>query len=108
LINSVILLALLGVVAWFWFDTIQCQEIAKNICKHTCRQLQLQLLDDTIALKRVRLKRNQNGRLALQRTYQFEFSDGGNNRQQGMVIMRGIALEILDIPGYISRTISLV
>jgi hypothetical protein len=106
MITSIFLLILLGMIAWFWFDTLQCQERAKIICKHKCRELNLQLLDDTIALRRVRLKRNSRGRLNLQRMYQFDFFEGGNTRQQGTIIMLGIFLEILEIPGYIQRTIS--
>jgi hypothetical protein len=97
---------LLGAVAWFWFDTLQCRERAKIICKQKCKELNLLLLDDTIALMRIRLKRNSRGRLTLQRMYQFEFSEGDNMRQHGMVMMRGIFLEMLEIPGYIQRTIS--
>jgi hypothetical protein len=106
MINSVILLILLGITAWFWFDAQRSQEIAKAICKQVCGQLHLQLLDDTIALVRVRLKHNSRGRFNVQRTYQFEFSEQGNNRQQGTVIMRGIALELLEMPGYTNRIIS--
>lgn len=108
MINSLIILILLSIATWFWFDTLQCQEIAKAICKQQCKQLELQLLDDTIALVRVRLKRNNYGRLKVQRTYLFEFFDGGNKRQQGTIIMRGTTLEILEMPGKMERIISLV
>ncbi len=104
--SAMILLALLGFVAWFWFDTLRTQEMAKGICKRMCKQLQLQLLDDTIALVRLRLRRDRRGRLRLQRSYEFEFYDGSNIRLQGMVVMRGIALEMLELPGYMDRTIS--
>ena len=104
---SIISLIILGFVAWFWFDSLRSREMAKTICKQTCQQLNLQLLDDTIALARLRLRRNSNGRLKVQRAYQFEFSEnGGNNRQRGMVILRGITLEILEMPGYLGRTMS--
>lgn len=104
--NSLIVLTLLGIVVWFWFDMRRSQEIAKIICKRVCNQLQLQLLDDTVALVQVRLKRNSRGRLQVQKSYEFEFSDSGNNRQQGFVIMLGITLEMLELPGYMDRTIS--
>ncbi len=103
--SSAILLFLLGFVAWFWFDTQRSQEIAKAICQQVCEKLQLQFLDDTVVLMRLRLRRNSSGSLSLQRTYQFEFYDGGNQRQRGTVIMRGIALELLEMPGYLERTI---
>jgi len=105
--NSLFLLIGLGIIAWFWFDTLQSREIAKTICKQTCGQQKLQLLDDTIVLKNMRLKRNHQGRLKVQRAYQFEFSENGSNtRQRGMVIMCGTVLEILELPGYLNRTIS--
>ena len=105
MIEPIILLAVLGFGAWFWFDTLQCREIAKALAQQMCLQNNLQLLDDTLALVQIRLKRNSRGRLNMQRTYQFEFSDSGNNRQKGFLIMRGISLEILEMPGYVQRTI---
>jgi hypothetical protein len=104
--SSIWLLILLGLVAWFWFDTLRSQEIAKAICKQVCAQLHLQLLDDTITLVQVRLKRNCRGRLHFQRVYQFEFSDSGQVRYQGVAVMRGSVLEMLELPGYLERTIS--
>ena len=86
---------------WFWLDTLKSRERAKLICKQTCRELKLQLLDDTIALVRMGLKRNNNGKLIIQRLYQFEFDDGNNKRQTGRVLMRGISLEMLEMPGFI-------
>jgi len=106
MLSSIFLLFGLSVIAWFWLDTLRCREVAKSVCKRACSELKLQLLDDTIALGKLRLKRNQHGRLNVQRTYQFEFSDGGDSRLQGVVIMCGTVLEILEIPGYMHRTIS--
>ena len=99
------LLIVLGTIAWFWFDTLQCREIAKALAQQMCHQSHLQLLDDTLALVQIRLKRNCHGKLNIQRTYQFEFSEQGNNRQQGTLIMRGIVLELLEMPGYANRII---
>lgn len=104
--SSIIFLAMLVTLAWFWFDSLRSREIAKGICQRACSQLQLQLLDDTIALVRVRLKRNRYGRLRVQRVYLFEFSQGGESRLQGTIVMRGYALEMLELPGYMERTIS--
>ncbi len=103
--NSLSLLILLGLITWLWFDTQRSQEAAKMICKQMCNQFNLQLLDDTIALVQIRLQRNSRGWLQLKRIYEFEFSDSGNSRQRGMIIMRGSALEILELPGYMDRVI---
>jgi hypothetical protein len=75
------------------------------VAQRLCKQHQLQLLDDTITITKLRAKRNKNGRLSWQRTYQFEFSDSGNNRQKGTIIILGIAVEILEMPD-INRIIS--
>jgi len=104
--SSIIFLAILVVLAWFWLDSLRSREIAKRICQQMCNQLQLQLLDDTIALVQIRLKRNRYGQLRIQRTYMFEFTTEGESRLQGTIIMRGHALEMLELPGYMNRTIS--
>lgn len=104
--NSLSLLILLGLITWLWFDTQRSQEAAKTICKQICNQFNLQLLDDTIALVQIRWQRNSRGWLQLKRIYEFEFSASGNNRQRGIIIMRGGALEILELPGYLDRVIS--
>ncbi len=105
--TSIILLFILGITAWFWFDTQRSQEMALRVCKRACRQVNLLLLDDTIAVVRIRVKRNIRGRLNVQRTYQFEFSDGTNQRHKGSIILCGIFVEMLEIPGYLDKIINL-
>lgn len=104
--DIIFLLSLLGFIAWFWFDALRCRELTKTVCRKICVQLQLQLLDDTIALQRMRLKRDHRGKLSIQRLYQFEFYDGNNGRHQGTVLMRGVSLELIELPGYLNRIIS--
>jgi hypothetical protein len=104
--TPIILFMTFGLVTWFGFDTLHTQEVAKAIGKEICSQYQLQLLDDTVVLVHVRVKRDSRGRWGWQRTFLFEFSDSGNNRKQGTMLMRGVALEMLELPGYVARTIS--
>lgn len=100
------LLFLLLVGGGFWFDTQRTYLIAKMLCMRVCQELQLQLLDDTVTLIRIRLKRNAKGRLSFQRTYSFEVTEhGGNTRHLGILILRGDTLEIVELPGYLNRTI---
>ena len=104
--SPLVFFVILGLIAWFWFDTFRVQEAAKVVGKEVCSQCHLQLLDETVTLIEMRIKRDSRGRWGLQRTYCFEFSDSGNNRKQGVILMRGVALEMLELPGYINRTIS--
>jgi len=91
----------------FWLDTQWTYAIAITLCRRVCAELGLQLLDDTVALIRIRLKRNAQGRLTFQRAYTFEVTErGGNSRHNGMLLMRGKVLEMVELPGYLKRTIS--
>lgn len=102
--STVILLLVL--LAWFWFDSFRAQEAVKTMSKQICSQFDLQLLDDTVTLMRMRLKRDTRGKWNWQRTYFFEFSDSGNNRKQGVIVIRGLAMEMLELPGHLDRLIS--
>ncbi len=107
--NTLLLLFLIsGCLGFWWFNTQRSREVAKAICQRACRQFQLQFLDDTITLVSIRPKRNHDGIWVIQSVYHFEFYDGGHQRLQGALILHGLNLEMLEIPGYLNRTISLV
>lgn len=98
---------LILIVIGFWFDTQQTYTVALMLCKRICAELRLQLLDDTVALTRIRFKRNARGRFTFQRTYTFEVTErGGNSRHTGTLLIRGKVLEMVELPGYLKRTIS--
>jgi len=60
----------------------------------------VQLLDDTVAFAQLRLARDAEGRLRVRRTYGFEFSDTGNNRRRGAIVMLGGMLTDLQLEPY--------
>lgn len=82
-----ILLILAG--ALLWADSLQARERAVRAGRSACERYQLQFLDDTVAFARMRLARNDEGDLRISRTYTFEFSDTGNNRRHGAIVMLG-------------------
>lgn len=104
--SPVFSLFILAVSVWFWFDSLRTREVAMVVCKRVCTQFHLQFLDDSVVLIRLRLKRNQHGHLSIQRTYLFDFYDKKESRQQGTLLIRGITVEMLELPGYMNRTIS--
>ena len=65
-----------------------------------CERYQLQFLDDTVSFTRMRLARNPDGALRIARTYTFEFSDTGNNRRQGAIVMLGGEVHDLHLEPY--------
>mgnify|MGYP001324489547 CR=1 FL=1 len=85
---------LLLLIGWYWLDSLRARELALGICRAACEQRALQLLDQTVALRRLRLRWTTEG-LRLRRTYRFEFSDAGAERYSGYLTLVGLDLEEL-------------
>ena len=77
----------LGVL--LWIDSLRARERAVRAGRAACRRYELQFLDDTVSFTRIRLGRDDGGQLKIRRTYTFEFSDTGNNRRHGAIVMLG-------------------
>ena len=82
-------LILLVAGAAFWLDSIRTRERAVQAGRSACERYQLQFLDDTVSFARIRLARNDDGEVRIARTYTFEFTETGNNRRQGSIMMLG-------------------
>lgn len=82
-------LLLIVAVVTLWIDSLRSRERAVEAGRRACARYGLQLLDDTVAIARLAFARDEQGQLGLQRTYLFEFSDDGNNRRRGLVVMQG-------------------
>lgn len=80
---------LLGAVIWYLLDTIAAKERAVRIAGEACRHQQLQLLDETVVLERLRTRRDTDGRLRWLRYYRFEVSLDGDQRRHGSVVLLG-------------------
>ena len=86
-------LLLIGLVAWFWFDSLRAREIANGLCDEVCRRQNAQFLNGTVGLSRLGLRRDADGRLRIRRVYGFEYSHTGAERRHGTVILLGTRLE---------------
>ena len=93
-------LAVLGAGGWFWFQSIRILEIAREAGRQTCSRMNVQFLDDTVAGTRLRLARNAYGRRVLRRTYRFEFTETGDSRREGEVVMLGDRVERVAMEPY--------
>jgi hypothetical protein len=96
------LAAILAIVAGIllWTDSLRARERAVRAGRSACERYQLQFLDDTVSFARMRLARNEDGELRIARTYTFEFSDTGNNRRQGAIVMLGGEVRDLHLEPY--------
>lgn len=93
--TSLVFLLCLGLLLWFWQDSLRAREGAKEAGLQACRRCQVQLLDDTVALEKIWLRRDYSGQLCIERLYVFEFSDTGTVRRFGSVLMLGRRVMVL-------------
>ncbi|MFZ4498653.1 MAG: DUF3301 domain-containing protein [Burkholderiales bacterium] len=96
-------LAVLALVAGFlfWLDTLRARDLALAVARQQTARLGLQLLDDTVALQRVRIERTASGWLALARRFRFEFTETGDSRREGFVLLAPDRPPHVDIEAYI-------
>ena len=81
----------------FWVDSLRARERALAAGRSACERYGVQLLDETVAAAGLRLARDGDGRIRIRRVFAFEFSDTGNNRRQGAIVMLGGELQDLQL-----------
>jgi hypothetical protein len=86
---ELILTAVLVLIGWFWWDGLNKRELAVRAARLVSQKAGVQLLDETVALKRIGIGRDENQRVRIQRQFGFEYSDTGNNRLPGYVYLLG-------------------
>jgi hypothetical protein len=89
--------ALLAAAGWFLWDSLQAREAANAAIRPACVAEGLLFLDDTVALDRLRLGRDDEGRLRIARVYRFDYSDTGSNRCRGSVTLLGARVVNVDL-----------
>ena len=91
---------LIAGAALLWADSLKARERAVSAGRSACERYQLQFLDDTVSFARMRLARDEEGQLRISRTYTFEFSDTGNNRRHGAIVMLGGDMQDMHLEPY--------
>jgi hypothetical protein len=90
-------LLILGLLGWFWYDSLSARDAAVRAARAACVAEGLLLLDDTVAIAGIRPARNDDGELRLCRSYAFEFSDTGDNRRRGSIVLLGREVSIINV-----------
>ena len=98
--GEAIAILLIAGAALLWADSLRARERAVRAVRDACARYGLQFLDDTVSFTRLRLGRDSDGRVKIARTYTFEFSDTGNNRRDGAIVMLGGELQDLHLEPY--------
>ena len=97
---EIAVLVLIGFALFLWIDSLRARERAVQAGRSACRRYDLQFLDDTVSFTRLRLARDEEGQVRIARTYTFEFSDTGNNRRHGAIVMLGARVLDLQLEPY--------
>jgi hypothetical protein len=90
-------LAIFGAIAWAWLDSLKAREAAVAAARDACTAEGLLLLDDTVSITMVKPARDEDGHVKLKRAYDFEFSDTGNNRRKGSVVLLGRRVVLFNV-----------
>ncbi|MDH5368594.1 MAG: DUF3301 domain-containing protein [Gammaproteobacteria bacterium] len=97
---DIFILIILIALIYYWFDSIRAKEIATSHSRDACKKVLLEFLDETVVIKKVRLRRSSLGRLMFYREYQFEFTSTGEYRYKGMVKLLGKSLIGIEMEPY--------
>lgn len=89
-------LALAAFLVWFWQHNLAIRELAIRRSRKVCEELNLQFLDQTVALASLKPYFH-NGVPGWRRRYNFEFSISGNDRNKGYIIMSGATVSRLNL-----------
>ena len=89
-------LAIIAAGVWFWLDSLRAREFALKRCRAFCSQNQVQLLDQSIHVRKV-FPARLNGKLGLRRFYAFEFSINGIDRYNGVAVEFKNRIEYLSL-----------
>jgi len=97
MLSQLLPIAIVGIVAYVWWGNTTTREKALVAAKKACELANVQLLDDSVSLKKYRLLRDHTGSIKIARLFTFEFSVAGNERRQGFVSFVGTQVKELKL-----------
>ena len=95
-------LLLLAVLLNHWWRSRDAKAWALQYAAQRCQELDLQLLDQSIVLHKIRLARGDGGMLQWWREYRFEFSSTGQDRYPGSLTMSGYRLLSIELAAHVT------
>jgi hypothetical protein len=101
--GDVLILFIVGGMAVFWRQQDKFHRRALALAKSACDRAAVQMLDDSVGLRRLRLRRS-NGHFIIERHFGFEFSPSGAARYPGLIVFHGSAVHSVDLD--LSRTLA--
>lgn len=100
-LQFLIIAVFLAVPLWFILQNLKYRESALKFAKQYCVRNDLQLLDQTVALDKIRLRWRSNPlQIHWQRTFHFQFASTGDRRYNGSIQFLGASLEHINTEPY--------
>jgi predicted ATPase len=96
-IEDMLLLLVLCAIVILWLKLTSARERAMSEARAQCERYGLQLLDESVGLRAVRIRRV-DGLRRIERGYSFEVSTDGDDRAQGRLWMIGSSMTELSLP----------
>jgi len=96
-IEDMLVLLLFCAAVTLWLKLTSARERAVSEARRQCELHGLQLLDESVGLRAIRIRRI-DGLRRVERGYAFEVSIDGDDREQGRLWMVGNALSGLSLP----------
>ena len=89
---TIVLVSLVCTVGvWYYFSRMREYLVVE--ASRFCKELDLQFLDQTVTLKRIRFHHNKHSLLTLSFEYRFEVSQNGINRLTSSAFIKDMRLE---------------
>lgn len=90
---TLLVLMLVGAAGFFLFTAARAAaERAAEISRNACEAAGVQWLDQSVHATGIRLRRRDDGWLGLERSFRFEYSEDGQDRHVGRIVLLGETL----------------
>lgn len=97
--NMLVLMLLATGAAWVWHNHGLRERALARVKQH-CAKLDIELLDENVALKKIGFVKDANGRKRLARIYNFEFTVTGEARHPGTITQFGAHSAQIELAPY--------
>lgn len=98
--DNIVLISLFLLAYWYWHKAQYFKAMALYAVKLRCKNLEVLLLDDYVALTRIGIKKDAAGRWQIYRRYSFEFASTGDERYQGVCTVLGDRVLSIEMQPY--------
>lgn len=88
-LEQLFLLTLVAATGFLYYGGIRVRETALRAGREYCRNVDLQMLDETVSRQSIGLARAPDGQFRIRRVFLFEFTSDGERRYHGEITMLG-------------------